>query len=139
MHGKLFEVGDLVWLHFSSCVKREISEAPPPIARAVQGHPKKLSDVTYRTLGARRKEHQIVVHFDHLKPCHPGTRFHYHTDPSAHDNFSMENTNFGSRLEIIDGEDSAEVSAIPSLNDGGVESEGAESETEHDVAEHDAS
>ena len=141
VHGKPFEAGDLVWLHSPAVSKGKSRKLHHPWQGPFRVI-KKLSDVTYRIQGARRKRRRIVVHFDRLKPYHPGTRFHYHTAPSTHDNnnnVSKGNTNFGSKLELIDMKDSAEASAEPSLNDGGVESEGAESETEHDAAEHDAS
>ena len=96
-HGKSFVVGDLVWLPFSCCIERKITEALPSMARAIPFRvTKKLSDVAYCIQGTRRKRCRIVVHLDHLKPCHPGVQC------STHDSSSIvlrENTHFGLRPE----------------------------------------
>lgn len=57
-------------------------------------------------------------------------RFQNHTSTSHANNnkksLLREETHFGSKLELIDGEDQAE--AEPSQNNSGIEPEGAESE-----------
>lgn len=80
------------------------------------------------------------MHFDHLKPYYPETWFHNHI-PNTNDNnkgVSREETHFGLRLELIDGEENAETCAEPSQGDVGGEFEGVGSEPEEDPAEPDA-
>ena len=134
VHGKPFEVGDLVWLHSPAVAKGKSRKLHHPWQGPFRVI-KKLSDITYRIQSTRRKHRRIVVHFDRLKPCHPGTRFENHTStPSTNNNNespSREETHFGSRLELIDGEDHTE--AEPSQNSGGIEPEGTESEPEDPI------
>ena len=74
IHGKPYDVGDLVWL---------FSPAVPPSQYKKLHHPwsgpfeivKCLTDATYRIANQAAKLQRFVVHFDRLKPCVPGTCF----------------------------------------------------------------
>ena len=74
VHGDPHKEGDLVWLH---------NPAIPPGESAKLHHPwtgpykilKKISDADYRIKELFGKKSPLIVHFDRLKSCHPGTRF----------------------------------------------------------------
>ena len=72
-HGKLYEVGNMVWLH-SPAVQRGRSRK---LHRSWTGPYKvvtKLSDVVYRLQHVQARRKKPVVHFNCLKPCSPSVR-----------------------------------------------------------------
>ena len=61
-------MGDLVWLHsfiVLCSASRKFHQPWTGPYKIV----KKLADVTYRVQNCRGRRRQLVVHFDHLKPC----------------------------------------------------------------------
>ena len=65
----------------------------------------------------RRKRRHIVVHFDRLRPCHSGARLFLNHTPNTDNNKTTSNkeTHFGSKLELIDGEDNVEANTGPGV------------------------
>ena len=70
--GDPLEPGDLVWLH-SPVVPRGKSRKFHHPWTGPWRITERLSEVTYRIRDCNRKHWQLVVHFDRLKPCAPGT------------------------------------------------------------------
>ena len=62
----------MVWLH-SPVVQRGKSRKFHHPWTGPWRITKRLSDVTYRIRDCNRRHRQVVVHFDRLKPCTPGT------------------------------------------------------------------
>ena len=82
VHGKLYECGDLVWLH-SPAVSRGQSKklwcpwtGPFCVVR-------KLSDAVYHTQNTQAPRQCLVVHFDCLKLCPPDIRLPITTPPGS--------------------------------------------------------
>ncbi len=68
VHAKLFEPGDLVWLHCPAVPRGHSKKLHRPWTgpfRVVS----KLSDATYRIQRTRVRRRRVVVHFDRLKRC----------------------------------------------------------------------
>ena len=68
-HGKAFRVGDQVWLRNPAVPRgsRESSIGPGRVHS-------RLSESGYRLQHVQAPRKRVVVHFDRLKPCYPGTR-----------------------------------------------------------------
>ena len=73
VHGKPFQVGDLVWLHSSVVPTGQAKKFHHPWSGPYEVT-KRLSDATYRIVNTNSKR-QRLVHFDRLKLCPPETRF----------------------------------------------------------------
>lgn len=109
IHGKPYQVGDLVWLH-SPVIKPGASKKLHHSWQGPYEVVKCISDITYRvqTTNGPRKRH--VVHFNRLKPCHPNTRLQKeqpkqtHASDIAQPNPSMtsEKHHAGDELTVID-------------------------------------
>ena len=67
VHGKPYEVGDMVWLH-SQVVPRGTSKKLFHLWSGPHKVVKRLSDITYCIVNKRSKRQRLVVHFDRLKP-----------------------------------------------------------------------
>ena len=101
IHGKPYSVGDLVWLYSPVVAKGRSKKLHHPWLGPYMII-KKLSDVTYRIQHCNNKKKRMVVHFDRLKPCHPGTRF---PDIISRPDKSIQPTvtsNIGDCLELVD-------------------------------------
>ena len=118
VHGEPYQKNDIVWL-FDPVVK--------------PGHSKKLrhpwtgpyqvldnlSDTDYRIKPLQGKKSTIVVHFNRLKPCVPGTRFDQQfgqeernePEQSAPSQELLEPV--GTHLEIVDSDDDVAVPTTP--------------------------
>ncbi|KAL5509240.1 hypothetical protein EMCRGX_G004577 [Ephydatia muelleri] len=74
VHGKAFEIGDLVWLHNPVVGRGMAKKLHCPWSGPFRII-KKLSSVVYRIQDTRRaRKNRKVVHFDRLKPCSENTR-----------------------------------------------------------------
>ena len=67
VHGKPYEIGDMVWLH-SPVVPRGTSRKLFHSWTGPHKVVKCLSDITYHIVNTRSKRQRLVVHFDRLKP-----------------------------------------------------------------------
>lgn len=67
VHGKLYEVGDLVWLHSSVVPCGQSKKLHHPWTGPYQVV-KRLSDITYHIKNLKTKRQRQVVHFNRLKP-----------------------------------------------------------------------
>ena len=72
IHGNPFQVGDLVWLHSTVVPTGQAKKFNHPWTGPYEVI-KRLSDATYRVVNTQSKRQQLVVHFDCLKLCPPGT------------------------------------------------------------------
>lgn len=123
VHGKPYEVGDLVWLH-STVIPRGGSRklhhpwtGPFRILECV-------SESDYKIKGLRGKKKTSIVHFNRLKPCVPGTRFadgEVPAEPSQNENLSprtplQQQHTFGEDLEIV--EETDETLLPPAVGPG---------------------
>ena len=73
VHGKPFELGDLVWLHCPAVPRGKPKKLHRPWTgpfRVVR----RLSTATYRIENVRARRQRLVVHFDRLKLCPPNMR-----------------------------------------------------------------
>ena len=73
VHGDLFAVGSLVWLHSPVVARGKSRKLHHPWTGPYRVI-KRISEATYRiqnTIGNRKR---LVVQFDRLKACHPNTR-----------------------------------------------------------------
>ena len=105
VHGKPYQVGDLVWLY---------SPAVPPGYSKKLHHPwsgpfeilKRISDATYCIVDTNAKRHRQVVHFDRLKLCPPDTRLPPVEQPSQSSTEKSTSTPssvpFGTHLQLVD-------------------------------------
>ena len=82
VHGKPYEIGDMVWLH-SPVVPRGTSRKLFHPWSGPHKVVKRLSDITYRILNTRSKRQRLVVHFDRLKPYGRGQQHHLHQNGST--------------------------------------------------------
>lgn len=74
VHGKLFNVGNLVCLHSSLVPKGQSKKLHHPWTRPLRVV-QRISESDYRIKALGQKKRFHVVHFDRLKLCAPGTRF----------------------------------------------------------------
>lgn len=114
IHGKPYNVGDRVWL-FSTVI--------PNDGHRKLHHPwtgpyiiiEKLSDANYKIRRVGVRDKTLVVHFDRLKICLPGTRF---PSPLEDTLAAGSSRNVGDGAELVDGDE-------PETN-GGDSDEGVE-------------
>ena len=116
IHGKPYDVGDLVWL---------FSPAVPPGQSKKLHHPwsgpfeivKHLTDATYRIANQAAKRQRFVVHFDRLKPCVSGTRFNKpqieHNTDHDHSEPNSSSVPFGTHLQLVDNGDPTTTRRYP--------------------------
>jgi len=73
MHGDPFQEGDLMWLCSPAIRKGKSRKLHCPWKGPFEVI-KQISDVVYRIQDIQNKQKRVMVHFDRLKPCDPGTR-----------------------------------------------------------------
>ena len=125
VHGKPFEIGDLVWLHNPVVGRGMARKLHCPWSGPFKII-KKLSSVVYRIQDTRRaRKNRKVVHFDRLKPCPENTRLddsrpeiRSQTEPGVSD-VLQKNRFPGHQLQLMD--------------DDGAESEPENAELDHRV------
>ena len=69
---------------------------------------KKLSDATYRIVHTQSKRQRLVVHFDRLKLCPPGTRLptpHQLSSTPQVDSTESPLQPFGTNLQLVNNDD----------------------------------
>ena len=74
VHGKPYKKGDLVWLYNPAIPQGQARKLHHPWTgpfRVLE----RIGEADYRIKEVYGKRAPSVVHFDRLKPCHPGTRF----------------------------------------------------------------
>ena len=104
VHGKPHSIGDQVWLH-SPVVPRGGSKKFHHLWTGPFVVVKRLSDATYRIQSLQGRK-RLVVHFDRLKPCHPGTRLNINSHLTTPSNSSEQTRpmpvqpRIGTNLEI---------------------------------------
>ena len=126
VHGKLYEVGDLVWLHSSVVPRGQSKKLHHPWTGPYQVV-KRLSDITYRIRNLKTKRQRQVVHFNRLKPylvameqqstaenSAPGSE----ETPAASVPQQTRERQFGDQLNIVDPdpEDPPSTETIPQPN-----------------------
>ena len=105
VHGKPFTVGDLVWLYSPVVPTGQAKKLYHPWTG-----PYKVvkSEATYRIVHTQSKRQRLVVHFDRLKLCPPGTRLP--TPPQLSSTPQVDSTEsplqpFGTNLQLVDNDD----------------------------------
>ena len=103
VHGKPYKEEDLVWLY---------NPAVPPGQSKKLHHPwtgpfkvlERIGEANYRIKEVYGKKAPLVVHFDRLKRCHPGTRFIPRIDrKDSHNEASNEHTSTNVfEMEIVE-------------------------------------
>ena len=73
VHGEKFQVGQLVWLCNPVIPRGGSRKLHSPWVGPYK-IVKSLADTVYRIQDTRTSWKRIVIHFDRLKPCHPGMR-----------------------------------------------------------------
>lgn len=109
-HGDPFEEGDLVWLH-SPVVPRGKSRKFHHPWTGPWRITERLSDVTYRIRDCNRRHRQVVVHFDRLKPCTPGTDVKTGPEQPRPPATAANVEHY--QLEVVDESDYEEDQALP--------------------------
>eukprot|EP00731_Ephydatia_muelleri_P034748 Em0075g1a len=125
VHGKAFEIGDLVWLHNPVVGRGMAKKLHCPWSGPFRII-KKLSSVVYRIQDTRRaRKNRKVVHFDRLKPCSENTRLddsnlevRSQTEPGVSDVLPKEQVP-GNQLQLMDddGAESEPENAEPAQRD----------------------
>ena len=125
VHGKAFEIGDLVWLHNPVVGRGMAKKLHCPWSGPFRII-KKLSSVVYRIQDTRRaRKNRKVVHFDRLKPCPDNTRLddsnlkvRSQTEPGVSD-VLPKNRFPGNQLQLMDddGAESEPENAEPAQRD----------------------
>ena len=125
VHGKAFEIGDLVWLHNPVVGRGMAKKLHCPWSGPFRII-KKLSSVVYRIQDTRRaRKNRKVVHFDRLKPCPENTRLddsnlkvRSQTEPGVSD-VLPKNRFPGNQLQLMDddGAESEPENAEPAQRD----------------------
>ena len=111
VHGRQYESDELVWLYSPAIPRgqsKKLHHAWTGPYRVLQ----RLSDCDYRIqVALGQKKPPIVVHFNRLKLCLPGTRFPSHKTPTERENAPgpkppQQQEPFGTHMDIIytDGE-----------------------------------
>ena len=72
-HGDPFQSGDLVWLHSPAVARGQCRKLHRPWTGPYH-IVRRMSDAVYRVRNTQARRQRLVVHFDRLKPCPPGTR-----------------------------------------------------------------
>ena len=109
IHGNPFQVGDLVWLHSTVVPTGQVKKFHHPWTGPYEVI-KRLSDATYRIVNTQLKRQRLVVHFDRLKLCPPGTRLPATVQPSNSPSNGCppspsQSRPFGTTLQLIDEDD----------------------------------
>ena len=102
VHGKPYSVGYLVWLYYLVVAKGKSKKLHHPWLgpyRIIE----KLSDVTYWVQHHINSKKRMVVHFDRLKPCQPGTRLPHVANKTESLVQPSRTSNIGDNLEIVEG------------------------------------
>ena len=117
VHGKPYNVGDMVWLH-STVVPRGTAKKLHHPWTGPYRVVKCLSDITYRIENVKSKRQRQVVHFDRLKPyASPNQPSNSQsastTDHPVQPGVTQPNTRrlFGDQLTLVDPEDTDSQSA----------------------------
>ena len=82
VHGEPYKEGDLVWLRSPVVPRGKSKKFHHPWTGPFKVI-KCLSEVTYRIQSVSGRRRRIIVHFDRLKRCHPGTRLEVPEPPSS--------------------------------------------------------
>lgn len=109
-HGDPFQPRDLVWLH-SPVVPRGKSKKLHHPWTGPWRITERLSEVTYRIRDCNRRHRQVVVHFDRLKPCTPGTEVKMGPEQPYFLATALNVDHY--QLELVDGSDYEEDQALP--------------------------
>ncbi len=72
-HGEPYTERDLVWLYCPAVPRGQSKKLHHPWSGPIHVL-KRLSNSTYRIKNSNATRQWLIVHFDHLKPCAPGTR-----------------------------------------------------------------
>ena len=106
VHGRQYESDELVWLHSPAIPRgqsKKLHHAWTGPYRVLQ----RLSECDYRIqVALGQKKPPIVVHFNRLKLCLPGTRFPSHKTPTERKNAPgpkppQQQEPFGTHMDII--------------------------------------
>ena len=105
IHGKPYQDGDLVWLHSSVVTPGQSRKLHHPWTgpyKVVE----RIAESDYRIKGLRGKKRTLIVHFDRLKLCTPGTRFTIPFDDTPSHLLSQPQTlsdphTFGEDMELL--------------------------------------
>ena len=109
VHGDPFNVGDLVWLHSTVIPTGQSRKLYHPWTGPFR-ITEKIGDADYRIKEVYGKKPPMVVHFNRLKHCKPGTRLPC-VEPGESDDPSQELDTSDHRpphmfeLKLVDGED----------------------------------
>ena len=109
VHGRPFTVGDLVWLYSPVVPTGQAKKLYHPWTGPYEVV-KKLSDATYRIVHTQSKRQRLVVHFDRLKLCPPGTRLPLPTQLPSTTQDKLTHVHspsqpFGTNLQLVDVDD----------------------------------
>ncbi len=112
IHGEPYKEGDLVWLYCPAVPRGQSKKLHHPWSGPFQVL-KRLSDSTYRIKNSNARRQRLVVHFDRLKPCAPGTRIELANQPlppasptrPTQDPGSSRRMPFGEHLNLVDEDD----------------------------------
>ena len=109
VHGRPFTVGDLVWLYSPVVPTGQAKKLYHPWTGPYEVV-KKLSDATYRIVHTQSKRQRLVVHFDRLKLCPPGTRLPLPTQWPSTTQDKLTHVHspsqpFGINLQLVDVDD----------------------------------
>ena len=103
VHGDPYCVDDMVWLHSTTIPKGGSKKFHHPWSgpyRVVT----KITDNDYRIESSDEKKRTLVVHFNRLKRCVPGTRFSHPPADTADQPSQVRTTPYrcGERIEIVE-------------------------------------
>ena len=103
VHGDPYCVDDMVWLHSTTIPKGGSKKFHHPWSgpyRVVT----KITDNDYRIESSDEKKRTLVVHFNRLKCCVPGTRFSHPPADTADQPSQVRTTPYrcGERIEIVE-------------------------------------
>ena len=107
VHGKPFTVGDLVWLYSPVVPTGQAKKLYHPWTGLYEVV-KKLSDATILYCHTQSKRQRLVVYFDRLKLCLPGTQLP--TPPQLSSTPQVDSTEsplqaFSTNLQLVDNDD----------------------------------
>ena len=111
IHGDAYEENDLVWLHNPAIPKGKSKKLHHPWTGPYRVI-KKLSECDYRIKHDNGKKPPMVVHFNRLKRCLPGTRFMQQSKANSQKTPQEKiTTPVGTNLQIVDDDDLSEDDA----------------------------
>lgn len=117
VHGKPYSDGDTVWL-FNPIVEKGQSKKFHHPWKGPYRVLKKISDCDYLIESTTGKHTETIVHFNRLKLCKPGTRFHDYrsdgescltNDPPINGEHETASHPVGENLELVDTNDATTV------------------------------